>query len=72
MASLLLSLEAWKVVPYSTFKCAWSALPTGLLKHEAVMSDALKMAYNDSKDNLYLDTFANLRTGIFHKGEASR
>lgn len=65
IASLMLKLEPWEVKPYSTFKCAWSSLPTANFRHEAVVSDALKLAHNESSDVHYLDCFAEVRRRVF-------
>jgi predicted O-linked N-acetylglucosamine transferase (SPINDLY family) len=65
MASMILLCDDFSSKPYSTFKCAWSALPTGKKVNEAIMSDALKMAFNDTGDRSYLDAYANLRKSVF-------
>lgn len=65
IASLLLATEKWTVIPYSTFNCAWSALPTSNFRDEAIISDALKIAFNLTKDQNYLNTFAHLRKKVF-------
>lgn len=67
IASLLLTLEEWRCIPYSTFHCAWSALPTSQFKHEAVLSDALKIAYNDTKNQVFLEAFGQVRDKVFNK-----
>jgi hypothetical protein len=65
LASLLLRTHEWKVRPYDTFKCAWSSLGTNRFKHEAVVSDALKLAHNLMKHPEYLSGFADLRSKVF-------
>jgi predicted O-linked N-acetylglucosamine transferase (SPINDLY family) len=65
IASLLLHTQPWKVRPYSTFKCAWSNLPTGKFRLESVQSDALKIAYRETGDPIFLNAFASLRKAIF-------
>lgn len=65
MASLLLAQGAWQCAPYSTFQCAWSALPTAQFRNEAIASDALKLAYNETQDKTFLDAYGELRSRIF-------
>jgi hypothetical protein len=65
VASLMLATEDWNTMPYSTFNCAWSGLPTSRFRDEAIMSDALKLAFNETRDNNYLQTFSQLRKKIF-------
>jgi len=65
IASLVLKSGKWKVQPYDTFKCAWSALGTNRFKNEAVISDALKFAHNEMKHSEYLTAFAELRKKVF-------
>jgi hypothetical protein len=65
MASLLLASGQWKCAPYSTFQCAWSALPTSEFRTEAIASDALKMAWNETKDRAYIDAYVELRKRVF-------
>lgn len=72
MASLLLSSGVWRCAPYSTFSCAWSALPTGKFRDEAVICHALKLAYNETKDETFLAAYAELGSRIFSQSaEAS-
>ena len=66
IASLLLATEPWTVIPYSTFNCAWSGLPTANFRDEAITSDALKMAFNMTRDKNYLDAFSRLRNKVFY------
>ena len=68
IASLLLSTSSWKCAPYSPYRCAWSALPTSKFRNEAVASDALKMAYNDTQHIEFLQTFYAMRQRIFKTG----
>ena len=72
MASLLLVTERWQVAPYSTFKCAWSALPTAIFRDEAIISDALKLALNVTHDPVYYEVFARLRNKIFFPGNTEK
>ncbi len=65
VASLMLATKDWKTMPYSTFNCAWSGLPTARFRDEAIMSDALKLAFNETRDNNYLHAFSQLRKKIF-------
>lgn len=65
MASLLLTSGQWKCAPYSTFLCAWSALPTSEFRNEAIASDALKLAWNETKDRAFIDAYAELRKRVF-------
>lgn len=65
MASLLLASNPWQCKPYSTYQCAWSALPTAQFKDEAIASDALKLAYNNTQDRTYLNAYGDLRNQIF-------
>lgn len=65
IASLLLATEPWRVVPYNTFDCAWSSLPTAAFRQEAVMSDALKLAYLERREPAYLAAFGELRQRVF-------
>lgn len=65
IASLLLATQPWRCAPYSTYQCAWSGLPTAQFKNEAIASDALKLAYNATKDRAFLGAFAELRARIF-------
>jgi predicted O-linked N-acetylglucosamine transferase (SPINDLY family) len=65
IASFLLKTGNWKVRPYNTFKCAWSALGTNRFKDEAVISDALKLAYNELGHPEYLAGFSEVRKKVF-------
>ncbi len=65
IASLMLTTESWTSAPYSTFNCAWSALPTSRFHDEAITSDALKLAFNVTRDNNYIQAFSRLREKIF-------
>jgi len=65
LASLLLKTGRWKIQPYDTFKCAWSALGTSRFKDEAVISDALKLAHNEIRHPEYLKGFAEIRQKLF-------
>lgn len=65
IASILLRTQEWKIQAYDTFKCAWSGLGTNKFKHEAVISDSLKFAYNELKHPEYLEGYALLRKKVF-------
>jgi len=65
IASLLLATGQWKSQPYSTFRCAWSALPTAQFKDEVIASDALKLAYNETQDRTFLSAYGELRNRVF-------
>ncbi len=63
IASLLLKSNSnWKVWAYNTFACAWSSTRLNQFEHEAVVSDALKMAINDNPNVAhYLTAFNKVR-----------
>ena len=62
LASLILALEPrWKVKAYNTFDCAWSASRLNQFRHEAVLSDALKVAMREQGFSQYTEAFAALR-----------
>jgi hypothetical protein len=65
IASLLLKTYEWNTQPYNTFKCAWSGLGTNRFKDEAVISDALKIAYNELRYTEYLTGFSEVRKRVF-------
>lgn len=65
IASLLLASGQWRCVPYSTFQCAWSALPTAQFRNEAIASDALKLAYNETRHSDFISAYAELQQRIF-------
>lgn len=72
IASLLLATGQWKSQPYSTFRCAWSALPTSQFRTEAVISDALKLAYNKTQDGEYKKAYGEIRKQIFENKQAQQ
>jgi hypothetical protein len=64
-ASLLLSANPyWKTVRYNPFKLAWSGTPLNQFPLEAVISDALKIAYTETQDQEYLSAYASVRTNL--------
>lgn len=67
VASFLLATGKFKCTSYDTFKCAWSALPTSKFKDEAILSDALKIAYNTTKNYAFLGGYGNIRKKIFNQ-----
>ena len=61
-ASLLLAANPnLKSIRFNPFKLAWSATPLNQFPLEAVISDALKIAYNETHDQEYLSAFASIR-----------
>ena len=65
LASLLLAIEPqWRAKAADPYAFAWSATPLGNFKREAVISDALKLAYRQQGFAEYLDTFAWLRADM--------
>lgn len=65
MASLLLTLEPqWKTKADDCFKFAWSGTNLSKSKQEAIISDALKMAYRDQGFPEYLECFSKIRSKI--------
>jgi hypothetical protein len=65
VASLLLAMRPeWRTHAYNPFLCAWSTSRLNQLRHEAVMSDALKIAMREQGYNDYLRAFAHLRAKI--------
>lgn len=65
MASFLIASEGWSCAPYSTYQCAWSALPTAKFQQEVILSDALKIAFNETRNEEYIKSFSILREKIF-------
>lgn len=65
IASLLLACGPWRCMPYSTFQCAWSGLPTAQFRNEAIASDALKLAYNETRHSDFINAYAELQRRIF-------
>lgn len=62
VASLILTLQAqWRVHAYNTFNCAWSASRLNQFRHEAVLSDALKIAMREQGYPQYREAFSMLR-----------
>lgn len=71
LASYLLTANRnWKVKAYSTFACAWSASGMNLYRHEAVLSDALKIAIREQGFPEYVTAFATLRDTVFRRNKS--
>ncbi|MEY5099438.1 MAG: hypothetical protein RJA36_2157 [Pseudomonadota bacterium] len=65
MASLLLTMEPrWRTKSANTFQFAWSGTNLSRFRQEAIISDALKMAYRDQGFQEYMDCFASIRARI--------
>lgn len=65
IASLLLKTDShFKVHPYNTFLCAYSASRLKEFSDDAVISDALKIAYNKSNYPEYFQQFSKIRDKI--------
>jgi hypothetical protein len=64
-ASLLLATNPhWKCVRYNPFKLAWSGTPLNQFPLEAVISDALKIAYTETRDQEYLSAYISVRANL--------
>ena len=62
IASLLLTINPeWRVAAYNSFECAWSASRLSQFKHEAVLSDALKIAMREQGHAQYFAEFCRVR-----------
>ncbi|WP_338849561.1 hypothetical protein V8J88_11040 [Massilia sp. W12] len=62
ICSLMLATQAgWKSKLFDTFQLAWSASRLNQFQHEAVLSDALKIAMREQGYPEYLSAFAQLR-----------
>lgn len=62
LASLILTTQPkWRVKAYNTFACAWSGTPLNQFKHEAVVSDALKIAMREHGFKDYMDAYSAVR-----------
>lgn len=61
-ASYLLSInDRWRSVRYNAFETAWSASALNEFPDDAVISDALKIAYRETNDNQYISIYAKIR-----------
>lgn len=66
-ASFLLKSNKWKSVRYDAFSTAWSASALNKYPSEAIISDALKIAFNETGDEVYFKEFAKVRSKIQKK-----
>jgi hypothetical protein len=60
-ASLLLATEDWRSVAADPFTMGWSMSRFREYRHEAAISDALKLAHRERGFPEYLQAFARLR-----------
>lgn len=66
IASLMMHLDKeWKVHAINPFNFAWSMSKLRLYPEQAIISDALKIAYNTQGYSEYLTAFANIRNKFF-------
>ena len=64
-ASFLLATDKkWRSVRYNPFKLAWSATALRQFPEEAVISDALKIAFRETNDHEYIDAYNSIRQRI--------
>lgn len=62
MASVLLTINStWRVHAYNTFQCAWSATRLNQFRLEAILSDALKIAFKEQGFEDYRVAFSTIR-----------
>jgi hypothetical protein len=65
IVSLMLTINAdWKVHTYNTFETEWSITKLGGHKLDAVISDALKIAFREQGFPHYLNTFSSIRNKL--------
>jgi len=68
IASCLLTSEPqWQVANYNTFLCAYSASRLNEFPGECQTADALKIAWNNTGNDLYIYEFHNLISRISEK-----
>jgi hypothetical protein len=68
IASCLLACEShWQVSNYNTFLCAYSASRLNEFPGECQTADALKIAWNRTKNNFYLTEYHKLISNISRK-----
>ena len=66
-ASFILRMDKrWKSVRYDAFKTAWSASVLNKYPTEAVISDALKIAFNETGDDEYIKAYSSIRDKLFY------
>ena len=71
-ASFLLSTEQrWTSLRYNPFKLAWSATALNAFPTEAVISDALKIAFRDTNDHEYIEAYNSIRQKVIASPSAS-
>lgn len=64
---ILMTNKDWKSKRYNPFKLAWSGTPLNQFPVEAIISDALKIAFNETHDPEYISAFANVRDRLINK-----
>lgn len=65
MASLLLTIEPhWRTKAANCFRSAWSGTTLSNYRQEAVLSDALKIAFREQGFPEYMEAFASLRSRL--------
>ncbi len=71
MASLLLATQPrWRTSAANPFTMGWSKSRLARFPHEALLSDALKIAFRDQRYPQYLQAFAQLREQVYGRIEA--
>jgi predicted O-linked N-acetylglucosamine transferase (SPINDLY family) len=68
---LLTKNDDWRSIRYNPFDMAWSASALSHYPHEAVLSDALKIAYKETRDKKYLEGFYRIRNEFIKKQETN-
>jgi hypothetical protein len=66
-SALLVTEPHWQVGNYNTFLCAYSASRLNEFPNECQTADALKMAWNKTKNDFYIYEFHNLISYISNK-----
>lgn len=65
IASLMLTLNPhWKSLATNPYHYAWSAYPFSRFRHEAVISDALKIAMREQGFHQYFEAYSQIRTKL--------
>jgi predicted O-linked N-acetylglucosamine transferase (SPINDLY family) len=71
-ASFILATDKrWRSVRYDAFKTAWSASGLNNFPTEAVISDALKIAFRETGDPEYIAAFGKIRQKLFESGSSA-
>lgn len=66
MASLLLTTQPrWRTRAANPFTTGWSKSRLAKFPHEALLSDALKMAFRDQRFPQYLEAFGQVREAVY-------